>query len=320
MQRLQAEHTAKAQRISNFQRGGTDKLTGADDPRHAFQQNGDLADLWYVDDGDTLCQRTWTQPHLSGKLMTRGSWPLSPLQPLEAPHSESLWDPTIADQLLAQADVRCARANPALSGPADGIWFLRGSFGVSRSNHVLRVHGHTILVEKRAAEIYDEVGQRSLERLFPEFTEDSSEQATLSAGQSGRGYKRVRDIATPAYLGALIAAKPRIQAMVQDVVTAGLLPQQPLETRFAAVIETATSTYFGEDRAKRSESGKQLEDTTGPSLRTRLCENSNTPVQLPKMMTAMIWIFLRPLGRADSEHRSSKGTFHGCLTGLESGA
>ena len=38
---------------------------------------------------------------------------------------------------------------------------------------------------KRAAEICDEVGQRSLERLFPGFTEDSLVQATLSAGQSG---------------------------------------------------------------------------------------------------------------------------------------
>ena len=55
-------------------------------------------------------------------------------------------------------------------------------------------------------------------------------QATRSAGQSGIGYKRARDIAAPAHLGALIAAKPRIQAMIQDGVTASLLPKQPLET------------------------------------------------------------------------------------------
>ena len=52
-----------------------------------------------------------------------------------------------------------------------------------RITHILRVHSHTILTEKRA-EIYDEVGQRFLERLVPGFT-DSSEQATFSAGQSG---------------------------------------------------------------------------------------------------------------------------------------
>ena len=66
-------------------------------------------------------------------------------------------------------------------------------------------------------------------------------QATLSAGQSRIGYKRARDIAAPAHLGALIAAKPRIQAMIQDAAAAGLLSKQPLETRLDAVVETATS-------------------------------------------------------------------------------
>ena len=40
------------------------------------------------------------------------------------------------------------------------------SLGVSRINHIHRMHGHTILQEKRAAEIDVEVGQRSPERLF----------------------------------------------------------------------------------------------------------------------------------------------------------
>ena len=51
---------------------------------------------------------------------------------------------------------------------------LRQSLGVSRINHILRAHGHTILQEQRAAEIFAEVGQRSLERLFPAFTEDGT--------------------------------------------------------------------------------------------------------------------------------------------------
>ena len=53
------------------------------------------------------------------------------------------------------------------------------------------------------------------------------------------GYKRVCDVAAPARLEALIAAKPRIQAMIQDAVTAGSLPKQSFETRLVAVIETA---------------------------------------------------------------------------------
>ena len=63
-----------------------------------------------------------------------------------------------------------------MSGPADEF-ALRESLEVSRINHILRVHGHTILQEQRAAEIFDEVGQRSLERLFPGVTKDSMTQA-----------------------------------------------------------------------------------------------------------------------------------------------
>ena len=69
-------------------------------------------------------------------------------------------------------------------------------------------------------------------------------QATLCGGLSGIGHKRARDIAAPAHPGAPMAAKPRIQAMIQDAVQAPLLPKQPLETRLAAVLERAISTYL----------------------------------------------------------------------------
>ena len=49
-------------------------------------------------------------------------------------------------------------------------------------------------------------------------------------------YKRARDIAAPAHLGALMAAKPRIQAMIQEGVIAEAVPGNS--------IETAISTYF----------------------------------------------------------------------------
>ena len=137
----------------------------------------------------------------------------------------------IADQLLAKADVMRAMHERVqlCQDPQMECAVL------------LRVHSQSILQEQRAAEIYDEVGQRSLKRLFPGFTEDSMTQFTLSAGQSGIGYKKTRDIAAPAHLG-LTAGKPRIQGMIQDGVTAGLLPQEPLETRLGAVIEAAIST------------------------------------------------------------------------------
>ena len=121
--------------------------------------------------------------------------------------------------------------------PQTEFALLLESLGVSRVNHILRVHGHKILEEQRAAAVYDEMGQRSLERLFPGLTEDSTTQATPSAGQSGSGFKRARDIAAPAHLGALIAAKPRIQGMIRDAVQA-----DPRNASLSEVIETATST------------------------------------------------------------------------------
>ena len=76
------------------------------------------------------------------------------------------------------------------------------SLGVSRINHIFRVHRHAILEEESVAKTFDEVGLRSLERLLPGFTEDCAQQATLSAGQSGIGCKRSVDVARPAHLTA----------------------------------------------------------------------------------------------------------------------
>ena len=78
------------------------------------------------------------------------------------------------------------------------------------------------------------------------FTEDSTAQATTQCRPtSGIGcYKRARDIALWRTWAHSTAATPCIQAMIQDGVTAGLLPKHPLETRLAAVIETALSTHL----------------------------------------------------------------------------
>ena len=41
-QRLQADHATMLQETANFQLGGPEKLTGADDPRHALQEKRKL--------------------------------------------------------------------------------------------------------------------------------------------------------------------------------------------------------------------------------------------------------------------------------------
>ena len=242
----------------------------------------------------------------------------------------------ITDQLLSKADViRAMHERVQLcQDPQTECALLRESMGVSRINRILRVHGHTILQEQSAAAVYDEIGQRSLERLFPGLTEDSMTQATLSAGQSGIGYKRARDIAAPAHLGALKAAKLRIHAMIRDAVWAGLLPEHPLETRLAAVIETATSTYLSahltvmskerrscmfrrQPRQQTKLGSKQLEDCRDQASQTRPSHPSNIAPPPPKMKTAMTWTSQRP-GRAGSVRRSSKRSFRGSLIGLDS--
>ena len=69
----------------------------------------------------------------------------------------------IAEQLLGKADViRAMHEHVQLSqDPQTEFALLRESLGASRINHILQVHGHTILQEQRAAEIYDEAGQQS---------------------------------------------------------------------------------------------------------------------------------------------------------------
>ena len=75
----------------------------------------------------------------------------------------------IADQVLAKGDVSRAMHERVqlCQAPQTEFALQRESLGVSRINHILTVHGHIVLEEREAAKIFDEVGQRSLERLFP---------------------------------------------------------------------------------------------------------------------------------------------------------
>ena len=85
---------------------------------------------------------------------------------------------------------------------------LRESLGASRINHILRPHDSAL---------------------------KSSQHSALASPES---VTKERETSRLEHTWA------RIQAMIQDAVLAGLLPKQPLETRVAAVIETATSTYL----------------------------------------------------------------------------
>ena len=152
----------------------------------------------------------------------------------------------VPDQFLSKADViRTMHERLQLcQDPQTVFALLRESLGVSRVNHMLRVHGHTILEEQSADGAYDEIGQRSLERLFPGLTEDSTTQATLRAGQPGIGFKGARDISAPAHLGPLIAAKARHPLYDPRLQSGRAFCLSRSWRRLSKVVETATSTYL----------------------------------------------------------------------------
>ena len=206
---------------------------------------------------------------------------------------------------------------------------------VAASTTSFGFHGHTILQEQWAAEIYDEIGQRSLERLFPGLTEDSMMQATLSAGQSGIGYKRARDIAALAHLGALIAAKPRTQANDSRrspgrpstrappwrlaLPRSSTQPPPPISAPLMTKIKPRRSCMCRRRPRQRKKRGsKHLEAYGDPASQTRQSHRLNTPALSLRMKTVRTWTSQR-LRRADSVRRSSKGGFRDSLIGLVSG-
>ena len=129
-------------------------------------------------------------------------------------------------------------------------------------------------------------------------------------------------------MGALIAAKPRIEGMIRDAVWAGLLPEQILETRFSDVIETATSTYLSaldsDEQATAKLHVQKAPQAADEAWQQTIAGLQGLGVGYPtiaslehrapplKMRAAMIWTSQRR-GRADSVRRSSKHSFHDSL-------
>ena len=132
--------------------------------------------------------------------------------------------------------------------------------------------------KKREAAQTFEVGQRSFERLFPGFTEDSTKPA-LSAGQSGIGYNKSIDVARP-YLGAVFATKPRILDMIRAAVTTELMPEQPLLARLDASFEAASAAFLGalDDSEKTTALQKAAlaEETWQQTVRDSMAQQSRT--------------------------------------------
>ena len=213
----------------------------------------------------------------------------------------------IADQLLSKVDIiRAMHERVQLfQGPQTELALLRESLGVSRINHILRVHGHTILEGQSAAEVYDEIGQLSLELLFP----------GPRIGQ--------HDTSNPQRRGS------------KELETSLILHTWELSSKAdLGVIETATSTYLSaldsDEQAtaklyvqKAAQAADEAwQQTTGGLHGSSVTHPPSHPLDTqappPKMKPAMTWTSQRP-GRAYPVRRSSKRSFHDSLIGLVSG-
>ena len=128
--------------------------------------------------------------------------------------------------------------------PQTEFVLARDSLGVGRVNHILRVHGHSLLEQSDAAARFDAVGRATLERLFHGVTDEGHIQASLSDAEGGLRWRQAQDVARPAHLGSLVAVGPRVRTMIQTCVVAGLLPAASLERRLSAVVDAAETAYL----------------------------------------------------------------------------
>jgi hypothetical protein len=231
------------------------------DPRHEIQSGGGIADFWYLDDGDIMCDPQLVLPFLecfdvanAGPGAVRNTaktevifyvdevtlaartteWHIDAIRGLAKVMTADAPVPTlgvttgaqaaIEAQLAQKAEVvKAIQSKVALCGDTQTEHVLdRESLGIGRVNHILRVHGYDLLGSPELRS-FDVIIKEAKDRLFPGLTAESHEQASLSAVFGGLGWRRASDTALPANLGGLIMAGPRVRSMAQAMARAGLL-------------------------------------------------------------------------------------------------
>ena len=150
------------QRIRNLQLGSPERVIGTDDPRHALQENGGQADQWYLDDGDILCHQYWFCPTY------KRSTPLTLKLGQNETHRKTEFIHYVTDLLLSGTSTTFAQ-RPLLPQQSNEISQL-GVGEPGRQQNQPHPWGYTATQffkkRKEAANIFDEVGHMSLERLF----------------------------------------------------------------------------------------------------------------------------------------------------------
>ena len=254
------------------------------DPRHEIQKSGGLADFWYLDDGDILCSPLLVKPFLIAfdrvnpvvgaerscsktevtyycteeeLEVNAGPWRLGDIRSMAsvgtaAKGSVTLGVATGPDEFVEeqmQQKIQVLKAmyerTQVCADPQTEFVLARQSLGVSRVNHILRVHGSRLSEVGSATGSFDDLGKATLDRLFPGITPTGHVQASLSSRHSGLSWKQASEVARSAHLGALTATKPLVLSMIADMAKAGLCEYAVLESRLEGMLATATHSYLG---------------------------------------------------------------------------
>ncbi len=266
------------------------------DPRHEIQTAGGLADFWYLDDGDILCDPRLVRPflghfdvanacvdgvpvHAERNLIkseviyyadaatleaNAQAWELDEVRRLAQVSTADEASLTLGvttgpsgavrEQLAQKVKVvRAMHERIAICADTQTEHVLsRQSFGIGRVNHILRVHGHELAQEAHPLEAFDAVTESAMDRLFPGLTPEGREQATLAASVGGLGWRRARDVARAANLGALIMTIPKVRSMSAAAVRAGLLPEGGIEELLVGQVHEVEDVYLSDlDEAER---------------------------------------------------------------------
>ena len=251
-------------------------------PDHEIQPGGGLADFWYLDDGDVLCDPRLVSSYLKAFDEANGAagatrnlekteviyyaseltlkdppadWNLSWVQQNAAVHSADNPSVTlgvctggkeaILDQVTQKAKVVQAMTERiAVCGDAQTEHVMyKQSLGVCRLNHILRVHGHALVTAKDALDPFTQVARGAQARLFPGLTEESFRQAALGPEVGGLGWRTPADTALPAHLGALTAAAPLVDHFALQAERAGLLPEGVIQDRLRKLAQEAARAF-----------------------------------------------------------------------------
>ena len=294
--KAEADYDQRLQRSTAWER--TDPVHRRDphgiidpDPRHEIQYLGGIADFWYLDDGDILCDPKLVLPFLQQydavDATTGGIRNKAKSEVLYYADEATMRSEAAAwrlDEVRALADVRSANESTLTlgvsTGPQEAVQsqmelkcqvvrsmhdrigmcqdtqsehvLMSQSLGVGRVNHILRVHGAR-LCGKDSLKQFDEVTTSAADRLFFGLTPESHAQAALNTKLGGLGWRKASDTALPANLAALLLAEPKVASFAHAATHAGLLPAGVVEGQVAMMITEAKEQYLAQlDEAERA--------------------------------------------------------------------